>query len=375
MTNPYGVRYVDQTGRTSVRGPDEIKPNEEWPAVIVSKTEIDAEIERLADLSAPDNGRRRTMFVHPNASGRGQGLAAGIEVTLDVLKPGEHTAPIRHNSTQVNFCIRGAGHTLVDGKRIAFRQYDVWNHPGYATYSHHNDTKDIQVRLTYSNAPLLEMLQVHLVDENPPGPAPIALVRDGEDDPRARSPFGTFEIGHDGAMLMPYEILINPPAVESKPLHWPWKTVKENLDRLAALGQGYAGRRLYLLYNPMTGRFNGTTPNFFATITIRPPGIVDRPHRHVSAAINYYFHGKGYSIVGGQRYEWQAGDLMVSAPGWAVHNHASYDGDPVYELTVQDQPLNIAMESLLWQESLQEPAAVLGSDIGFATNRPAEASG
>ena len=66
---------------------------------------------------------------------------------------------------------------------------------------------------------------------------------------------------------------------------------------------------------------------------------------------------------------------MVSAPGWAVHNHASYDGDPVYELTVQDQPLNIAMESLLWQESLQEPPAVLGSDIGFATNRPAEASG
>ena len=75
----------------------------------------------------------------------------------------------------------------------------------------------------------------------------------------------------------------------------------------------------------MTGRTNGTTPNFFATMTIRPPTIVDRPHRHVSAAINYYFHGRGYSRVDGNRYEWKAGDLMVSAPGWAVHNHASYD--------------------------------------------------
>ena len=75
-----------------------------------------------------------------------------------------------------------------------------------------------------------------------------------------------------------------------------------------------------------------------------------------------------YSTVAGNRYEWTAGDLMLSAPGWAVHNHASYD-EQVYELTVQDQPLNIYMESLLWQEDLKHPAAVLGSEAGFETNR------
>ena len=79
-------------------------------------------------------------------------------------------------------------------------------------------------------------------------------------------------------------------------------------------------------------------------MTIRPPKIVDRPHRHVSSAINYYFQGSGRSTVAGNTYEWKAGDLMLSAPGWAVHNHASYD-EHVYELTVQDQPLNIAMET------------------------------
>jgi len=63
-------------------------------------------------------------------------------------------------------------------------------------------------------------------------------------------------------------------------------------------------------------------------------------------------------------------DLMLSAPGWAVHNHASYD-DYVYELTVQDQALNIAMESLLWQESLKLPMAVLGVQEGVGTNRAA----
>jgi gentisate 1,2-dioxygenase len=292
-------------------------------------------------------------------------------VTMDVLLPGEETAPIRHNSTQVNFCIRGRGLTIAGGRQIRFQQYDVWNHPSYVTYRHVNDSDAPHVRFTYSNAPLLEMLRVHLVDENPPLSANISLVKEETGEHRGRSPYGTFPIDEEGALLMPYETLISPPAVTSKVLHWPWAVVKENLDKLTALGRDYVGRRLYLMYNPMTGRSNGTTPSFFATMTIRPPKIIDRPHRHVSSAINYYFHGSGYSIVAGKRYEWRAGDLMVSAPGWAVHNHASYDDDPVYELTVQDQPLHIMMESLLWQESLKAPAVVLGSDIGFATNREA----
>jgi gentisate 1,2-dioxygenase len=69
-----------------------------------------------------------------------------------------------------------------------------------------------------------------------------------------------------------------------------------------------------------------------------------------------------------KRYDWKAGDLMLSAPGWAVHNHASND-EAVYELTIQDQPLNIMMESLLWQESLDRPAVILGQHAGFMTNR------
>src|SRR5258706_15370762 len=103
-------------------------------------------------------------------------------------------------------------------------------------------------------------------------------------------------------------------------------------------------------------------------MTIRPPKIVDRPHRHTSAAINYYFHGTGRSTVDGEVLEWKAGDLMLSAPGWAVHNHASYD-DFVYELTVQDQPLNIAMESLLGQESLKLPLAGLPRAEGLLDKR------
>jgi gentisate 1,2-dioxygenase len=359
-----GARFADRTG---LEAQDE---NVYWAPIVVTKREIDDEVERLASLPLPANGRRESLIVHPLAEANAPGFAPGIQVKLSVLKPGEKTAAFRHNATEVNFCIRGSGSTFVAGKRITFSQYDVWNHPSHAAYRHVNDGEELQVRLTYSNVPLLQHMQVYLPEDGPAAERhPVEESREERTgDPRRKSPQGMIRIGTDGGMLMPYEILINPEAVVSKALHFPWKEVKRELDKLEALGKEYIGRRLYMMYNPITGRTNGITPNFFATMTIRPPKIVDRPHRHVSAAINYYFHGTGYSTVAGNRYEWGPGDLMLSAPGWAVHNHASND-EHVYELTVQDQPLNIYMESLLWQEDLKKPAALLGSQPGFQTNR------
>ena len=365
MKSDIRVAFTNEPAKFADPTPQENKP---WAPVKITREEIDAEVERLAAMPRPANGRRASLIVHPSSLSNAPGLAPGIQVTLSVLKPGERTEPFRHNATEVNFCIRGFGQAHVAGREIAFTQYDVWNAPSFTPCWRSNDGSDLQVCLTYTNAPLLQMMQVYICEENPPLLNVVKEKEEDADNPRRHSPFGTFGINDDGAMLMPYERLINPPPVESKPLFWPWERVRAELRKLENLGQDYVGRRLYLLYNPMTGRTNGTTPNFFATITVRPPGIVDRPHRHVSSAINYYFHGTGRSSVGGNVYEWKAGDLMLSAPGWVVHNHASYD-DYVYELTVQDQPLNILMESLLWQENMKVEPALLGTEVGFDTNR------
>ena len=261
---------------------------------------------------------------------------------------------------------------MVGGRRWDVNLYDVWNTPSMQPYWHQNNGSGLFVRLTYSNAALLDMMNVHYVEENPPPAEAIKHEALSEEDKKRRaSPFGTFQLNDQGAWLMPYEILINPPVGALAGAALAVAGGEGPSRQIGSVGKDYVGRRLYLLYNPMTGRTNGTTPNFFATMTIRPPKIVDRPHRHSSAAINYYFHGTGRSTVEGKVYQWKAGDLMLSAPGWAVHNHASHD-DYVYELTVQDQPLNISMESLLWQESLKLPMAVLGVEEGLGTNRAAE---
>src|ERR1700704_477316 len=172
--------------------------NNYWAPVVVTKEEIDAEIERLASLPRPSNGRRESLIAHPLAETNAPGFAPGIQVKLSVLKPGEKSAAFRHNATEVNFCIRGSGHTLVAGKRIAFAQYDVWNHPSYAVYRHVNDGKDLQLRLTYSNVPLLQHMQVYLPEDEPA--VELHPVEDAEDkarsgDPRRKSPYGMIRIG------------------------------------------------------------------------------------------------------------------------------------------------------------------------------------
>ena len=356
--------FLDRSGWTP-------EPLDLWEPILITKEEIDAEIERLASIPRPANGRRQSLIVHPrwNELGVGPGLNPGVRVTLEVLKPGEETTPIRHNSTQINFCIKGSGSTIINGKRIKYGLYDTWNFPSMATYRHINDSNDLHVRFCYSNAPLLEKLNVHIVEDDPQEP-PLHVVEEKEDAKVSESIAKIVPLGDEGAFLMPYEVLINPEPVESKILHWPWQGLKGELDKLGGLDKNYRGRRLYMMWNPATGRHNGITPNFFATITIRPAGIVDRPHRHTSAAINYYFQGSGHSVVEKKRYDWKAGDLMLSAPGWGIHNHASHD-EPVYELTVQDQRLMIYMESLLWQEDLKKPWRVLGTEAGFETNAAA----
>lgn len=350
------MTFIDRSGVAP-------QPVQWWDPIVIRREDIAAEIERLASLPAPDDGRRRSLIVHPMATEPGLGLAPGIEVALEVLLPGEATTPIRHNSTSVGFCLRGSGEAQVGEKRFAFDQFDVWCTPSMAPYTYRNTGTEVHARLAYSNAPLLEKMHVHIIETDFPPPEERAVV----DAPRETGIDHLIDLD-DGAQLLSYERLINPPVIESRPLHWPWGEVKARLDKLHALGDSYKGRRLYLMYNPATGRTNGTTFSFFATMCLRPAKIVDRPHRHVAAAINYFFSGEGHSIVGGHKYEWRAGDLMLTAPGWAIHHHSSHDDD-VYELTIQDSPLNLAMDSLLWQEDLKHPPRLLGTSKGFATNR------
>jgi quercetin dioxygenase-like cupin family protein len=51
-----------------------------------------------------------------------------------------------------------------------------------------------------------------------------------------------------------------------------------------------------------------------------PGGGQTRKHRHTYETIMYVLKGSGYSVVDGQRLDWDAGDAVL-VPRWAWHQH------------------------------------------------------
>nr|WP_315594187.1 cupin domain-containing protein [uncultured Cupriavidus sp.] len=339
-----------------------------WPTVVLRKAVIEAEIDRLASLSRPANGLRAAAVNHPMNTGPVPAFAPGIDVQIIVLKPGEKSESTLRNSSRVDMCIRGSGVVRTGSQVFQVARFDVWNTPSMQPQVVENTGDDLFVRLSYSNAPLLERLEVHYVSDTPQPIEALAGASEAtRNTHRARDASTPIQIGSDGAQLLGYEWLVDIDPVESRALHWPWNDVSPHLETVYGMDLGYTGRHLYVLYNPATERRIGTSPSFFATIAKLPPGKVDKPHRHTSAAINYIMWGHGKSVVNGEKIEWSEGDLHFSAPGWSVHNHASREQGFI-ALTIQDHPLHIANESLLWQETLKSPILKLGSECGVQTN-------
>jgi len=104
----------------------------------------------------------------------------------------------------------------------------------------------------------------------------------------------------------------------------------------------------------------------------RDPGPVGRGHRHSSGRDQLLFPGcGGKSVVDGGPTN---GRRRSDALGAELSEHAHYvSASPVGNttLTVQDHPLHIGMESLIWQEEMDGPILTLGSQAGSRIRRPA----
>jgi gentisate 1,2-dioxygenase len=333
-----------------------------WRPLKVAGEEIDAEIARLAEQPKPADGRRAALIVHPESTAPGLGFSPAIDVTIEVLLPGESTSPVRRNSGQVTIGIQGGGQVHVQGRDIALAKWDVANIPSMKPYVYRNTGSGVWARLTYSNAPLLAKLGVGYaepVSEFSAGSAPSA--------PSAvynRDTAPDFEVSPFGSRLRGYEFLTDIEVVDSNAHHWPWSEVRKHLSTQRGDGK----RTIMAMYNPATERRNGANHSFFVTAFYSPAGgpprQSERGHRHTSTAINYHFLGEGSSKVDGEVIEWKAGDLLLSAPGWREHRHTSGPND-VGVFTVQDHPLHIGMESLIWQEDMEGPILTLGSEAGL----------
>jgi len=366
VTNPVPVSLALESGTRVVdaSGADLDSPTP-WAPAKFSGAEIAATVERLAAAPAPADGRRVAYLVHPESVAHS--FAPGIDVSIEVLLPGELTNPIRRNASLVEISIEGSGTVVVDDTTVKLAERDVCNLPSMKSHRFVNDGTERWVRLAYSNAPLLAFLGTsyheRVADDWVPTPSVDGPIDMDEPAEIQRGTAPDVEVSPSGARLRGYEFLVDIEPVRNRALHWPYAVISDQMSREAKDRK----RTIMALYNPATERKQGATGSFFVTLSQIPPGHRPRRegpgHRHSSVAINYHFEGAGYSIVDGVRIDWAPGDLLLSAPSWREHSHyPSEAGMSVY--TVQDHPLHIGMESLIWQEDLKGPILALGQEAG-----------
>jgi gentisate 1,2-dioxygenase len=104
-------------------------------------------------------------------------------------------------------------------------------------------------------------------------------------------------------------------------LKYEWATTYDALTRLAAVSDGSPFDGVLMDFvNPVTG--GPVMPTLGASMQLLRPGEHTRAHRHTGSVIYQCAKGAGFSIIDGQRFDWQHKDIFC-VPSWALHEHAN----------------------------------------------------
>ena len=103
--------------------------------------------------------------------------------------------------------------------------------------------------------------------------------------------------------------------------------------------------------NPITG--GSIMPTIGAQLQLLRPKEQTRPHRHTGSAIYQVAKGRGWSVIGDKRFEWEEKDIFA-LPSWAAHSHAnaSWSEDAVL-FSFNDFPAMRAL-ALYREEAIQD---------------------
>ena len=82
-----------------------------------------------------------------------------------------------------------------------------------------------------------------------------------------------------------------------------------------------------------------------------PAGKFSQRHAHMNEAIFYIIEGRGYEIHDGEKFPWEAGDVVI-VPAGCVHRHVNSDPDnPAKALVINPKPvymfINLAAQRLV----------------------------
>ena len=285
---------------------------------------------RAGELMTMDRSAERRVLLLVNPGLRAVNAATHtLTAAVQMIKPGEIAPTHRHSPTAIRFIIEGRGaYTTVNGEKLIMDPGDLILTPNWTWHDHGNETDAPILWMDGLDRPLVAALNAIFFEPYAEDRQAVTLPPDYS----ARK-YGS---GH----LRP---TWQREAPVFSPQHaYPFKDTYARLSDLAALGEASPYDDVAVEYlNPATG--GHALPTLGCAIQLLRPGVRTQAHRHTSSKVYQVFRGRGYTVIDGQRFDWEQGDFLA-VPPWAWHEHANASpSEEAILFSINDVPVMEAM--------------------------------
>jgi gentisate 1,2-dioxygenase len=251
--------------------------------------------------------------------------------------PNEIMPPHRHSASANRFGLIGTGNfTNVEGEAIPFGPGDMILTPNNAWHNFGSTNDEGALNVSILDFPLVETLHAldfeHHYTEIENGKE----VEKKEQSSRYPENYSSKTYGR-GGMMPRFADHHRAGGFASPQVVYRWEAMAEMLnDHMDHDGDPFDGIVIDYV-NPRTGGPVFETITYY--IQMLRPGEKTLPKRETSSLLMVPFKGKGYSIIDGKRFDWEACD-SIAIPGgcWVEHVNGS-DTDPVILLGSTDAPV------------------------------------
>ena len=260
---------------------------------------------RAAQLVGTQQAERRVLRL-TNPELPGVSASNTLVANIQIVMPGEIARAHRHSGAALRLIIEGGGgYTVVNGERVPMYPGDLVLTPNWTWHDHANDTDAPMIWLDGLDTPLVRMLEAGFYEE----------YHQERQDPGA--------------------------AVNSSRWHYPMSEMRAALQRLADAEPGAAGGGTVLEY---TNRATGgpVMPTIACYMHLLRPGQQTQAHRRVCCTNFHVVEGAGYSMVGGQRLDWEDKDVFT-VPTWTFYEHINTGDRPAFLFSFSDAPVMKAL--------------------------------
>ncbi|MEE2956085.1 MAG: cupin domain-containing protein [Pseudomonadota bacterium] len=299
-------------------------------------SEIEPLLFEAAELISMDDSERRSIvLVNPGM--------APIRATVSTLytayrlnDPNEIMPPHRHSINAVRIGLTGKQNfTGVEGEPITFGPGDLVLTPADAWHNHGNKGDDFAVNVSVLDLPLSEVLNAAKFEHDYKEKNGGQLISKREQSIRFSDNYSQRTYGYGG--LKPRFLNHDRGTGLHSPMYvYRWEKTREMLEDLRN-HEGSPWDAIQVEYtNPITGLTAYPTMTFFGQLL--RPGESTLPQQQNASQICFPFDGKGYSMVGQTRLEWEPFDA-VAIPGgvWYQHFNSSENQDAIL-FVASDEP-------------------------------------